>query len=390
MQLSQHSAQQIVEEIGQLVKQNINLMDDTGHIIASTDPKRIGNFHEGAHRIISERLPELYITPEMETPMVRRGVNLPIEIDGNVVGVVGITGGYDEVFAYGQIVKKMTQILIRERRELDQQRLDDRVRSRFLEDWVLGSGLSNPQSLSDRGFALGIDIRAPRRVMVVSIRDLTEHTGSLEGQLLIEQVEETVKTCCARRPGTMILRNAARQILLLPRRGCEEPENLARQITDAVGKKHGVSLLAGIDGGAADLHTAYLQANRAWRIAARRKDRVVCYESLGAELILDDVPLVRKVEYLHKMFPGMSVGEMRDAVTLLAAYFTLDGSLSAAAEHLFIHKNTLQYRLRRLAEETGRDVRHPSQSPALYLAILFFWDLENEPEALDLLHQPMG
>ena len=77
MQLSRHSAQQIVEQIGKLVRQNINLMDESGHIIASTDPKRIGSFHQGAYRIISERLPELYITPEMETPSVRRASICP-------------------------------------------------------------------------------------------------------------------------------------------------------------------------------------------------------------------------------------------------------------------------------------------------------------------------
>lgn len=109
MHLSRESAQKIVEEIGALVRQNINLMDETGHIIASTDPKRIGMFHQGAHQIITAHLPELYITPEAETATVRQGINLPIEVNGEAVGVIGITGVYDEVFDYGQIVKKMTE-----------------------------------------------------------------------------------------------------------------------------------------------------------------------------------------------------------------------------------------------------------------------------------------
>ncbi len=383
MQLSRHSAQQIVAEIGQLVKQNINLVDKTGHIIASTDPKRIGNFHEGAYRIITEHLPELYITPEAQTPLVRWGVNLPLELDGEVVGVIGITGSYEEVFPYGQIVKKMTQILIRERRELDRQRLDDRVRSRFLEDWVLGTGPSNRQTLSDRGFALGIDIRTPRRVLVLSMRNTTNYSGTLKGQFLIDQVEETVAYCVKSRPDSMILRNASRQILLLPRRGGELDE-LIRQILTTVSQKHGVSMIAGLDGGAADIHTAYLQANRAWRIASHRKDGLVRYEDLGAELILDDIPLSRKAEYLRKIFPGKSAEGIREASVLLEAYFTSEGALSAAAEQLFIHKNTLQYRLRRLAEETGLDVRKPGDAPALYLAMLFFWDMEGEQESMDI------
>ena len=56
MHISKNSATQIVEEISKLVKQNINLMDETGHIIASRDKSRIGDFHYGAYKIISENL----------------------------------------------------------------------------------------------------------------------------------------------------------------------------------------------------------------------------------------------------------------------------------------------------------------------------------------------
>ena len=61
MKLSKSSAQQIVDEIGKLVKQNINLMDETGHIIASNSRARVGNFHIGAYRIIQNHLHRLPI-----------------------------------------------------------------------------------------------------------------------------------------------------------------------------------------------------------------------------------------------------------------------------------------------------------------------------------------
>lgn len=38
-------------------------------------------------------------------------------------------------------------------------------------------------------------------------------------------------------------------------------------------------------------------------------------------------------------------------------------------------RNTMQYRLKRLAEVTGLDVRKPSQAPSLYLAMLLYLDL---------------
>ena len=64
-------------------------------------------------KIIDQQLPELYIDPKDETLTTRTGINLPIRIDDTIVGVVGITGPYEQVFNYGQIVKKMTEILVR-------------------------------------------------------------------------------------------------------------------------------------------------------------------------------------------------------------------------------------------------------------------------------------
>ena len=114
MKLSRTSAQQIVEEIGKLVHQNINLMDETGHIIASNDPSRIGKFHPGSYEVLTNHLSELYITRERELAddRVRQGINLPIEVDGQPEGVIGITGLYDEVIQYGQIVKNMCPVRI--------------------------------------------------------------------------------------------------------------------------------------------------------------------------------------------------------------------------------------------------------------------------------------
>ncbi len=376
MQISRSSAQQIVDEIGRLVRQHINMMDETGHIIASTDPLRIGQFHEGAYRIITQRLPELYITPEAATATARCGLNLPVESGGDIVGVIGITGPYDEVIDYGQIVKKMTEILIRERSVMDQQRLDLRVRSRFLEDWILGEGLTHAQALTERGLALGIDITLPRRVMVVSVRSRENYTDTMEGQQLIEAVENTVSGCVQSYPGSMILRNAARQILILRKRPTREMRRIGAELSNAVEQAHGVQLIAGIDGTAKDLHTAYLQASRAWHTASHRHGRIIGYEELKTELLLGDISRSRKEEYLHTIFAHCGQTELSGWMRVLEAYFAAEGSLSAAADALFIHKNTLQYRLKGLAALTGLDVRQPSQSPALYMALLFFQDLE--------------
>lgn len=384
MRISKSSAQQIVEEIGKLVHQNINLMDETGTIVASNDHGRIGSFHQGAYRIIQEHLSELYITEEQARtlPLVRKGINLPIEVDGQVEGVVGITGAYEEVFQYGQIVKKMAEILIREKISMDAQRLDLRVHSRFLEDWVLSNGLENPQSLSQRGFALGIDIRSPRRCMVVSVRNRTDYTKSLEGQQIIEEVEQAVERAIAGR-GELILRNAARQILLLPYQPTDAMEGVGKRLVEIIQRLFHIQLIIGIDGQAEDVHSAYLQANRAWRAANHSRGAILCYEKLNTELIVDEVSQQAKQQYLTKIFRNCSPAKIREHICVLEAWFNADGSLAQAADALFVHKNTLQYRLKTLAQDTGLDCRKFSQAPALYLAVLFYRDLENEGVFVD-------
>ncbi|MBQ8621528.1 MAG: helix-turn-helix domain-containing protein [Oscillospiraceae bacterium] len=382
MKISNTSAQQIVEEIGKLVRQNINLMDETGHIIASNDPSRIGKFHPGAYEIITHHMNELYITQEMEKSDVRlrQGINLPIQVDGQVEGVIGITGIYDEVIQYGQIVKKMAEILVRERIAMDEQRLDQRIRTRFLEEWIMGEGPANLQNLSDRGYALGIDISKPRRCVVVSPRQLSGYTDSLEGQEALERVEQVVSSLLP--PGCMVLRNTGRQILVLPSRSNQTLAKLCRRLTDAVSSQLDVQLVCGIDGGATDIHTAYLQAGRAWRFAQHAARSIVEFDSLHAELLLDHISRDRKIDYLHRVFPGCTQTQIREFISLLEAWFAADGSLNVAAQALYIHKNTIQYRLKRISEISGLDVRRPSQAPALYLAVQFFQELDADRSGL--------
>lgn len=382
MHLSYLSAQQIVQEISEIVGQHVNMMDSDGIIIASTDPSRVGHVHEGAKRIVEENLAELYVSPDMETATTRNGLNLPLNINGQVVGVVGITGRYEQVIGYGKIVKKMTEILLREGYEQDEKRLDQRVLNRFLEDWIIGDGLVRASVLAERGMRLGIDITLPRRVMIVSIKDSAHYINTSNGQKLIENVEKTVSEQ-AKREGGIILRNAGRQILLAVGRGDANIQNFALSLQRQVHRRFGISLCIGVDGHAEDLHKAYIKAQKAWRSAMYSADGIALYDQLCLEIFVEDVSKQSKKEYLHKVFTGCGYEEIRYWVGILNVYFSAEGSISQAAQQLYMHKNTFQYKLRKLEEITGYDVRLPSQAPILYMASNFFRDVENDLLLLD-------
>ena len=97
MRLSRTNAEKIVKELNTVIDQSVNMMNEEGIIIASTDQERVGQIHEGARKIIEQNLEELVIRPEDVYEGSLEGVNYPIMIGGEVIGVVGITGPVQEV-----------------------------------------------------------------------------------------------------------------------------------------------------------------------------------------------------------------------------------------------------------------------------------------------------
>lgn len=376
--LSHQAAQAIVEEIGRVVKQNINLMDEQGAVIASTDLSRVGTIHEAAARMVQEGITELCISESQATATARQGVNLSIFHEGKAIGVIGITGLYGEVAGYGQVVKKMVEILIRENVREDERRMGERVEARFLEDWVLGDGLMQPQVLAERGFRLGIDISLPRRVMVVSPGHLEEYGATAQGQKALEQVER--ETALAAGEDCLILKNAGRQILLVRKGTDDQLEELAGHICRRVEERTGVSMAVGIDGKSSDIHMAYGQANKAWRSARMAAKEVQTYDGVTLELFTGDVAEGVKLEYIRKVFQCCGYEELCQWMGIIEAYFEAEGSLQRAADSLHMHKNTLTYKLKKLKELTGHDVRIVNQAPVLYMALLFFRDVKAELE----------
>ncbi|MDR0652655.1 MAG: hypothetical protein LBG12_05040, partial [Synergistaceae bacterium] len=163
MNISRQNAMQIVFDISNIINQHINMMDENGLIIASTDPERVGTVHEAAQRIINENLDSLIIHENYEYKGSRKGLNLPILLDNAIVGVIGVTGDYRDVAKYGQIIKKMTEILLLENYSQEQKKIDDRIKTRFLDEWVFEDAPGGcDRAFIDRGNRFGIDEKSTR------------------------------------------------------------------------------------------------------------------------------------------------------------------------------------------------------------------------------------
>ena len=73
MFLTPSDGDRIARELKATIGRDVNIMDRTGVIIASTDPKRVGRLHEAARRVIAEGLPALEVDAADEAAGIQAG-----------------------------------------------------------------------------------------------------------------------------------------------------------------------------------------------------------------------------------------------------------------------------------------------------------------------------
>lgn len=373
MYISRETAQEIVEEIGREIGEHINIMDERGYIIASTDAARIGNLHEGARRIIKNHLPELYITREMENAMTKKGINLPLIVEGNVVGVVGITGDRERVYGYGNIVRRMTEILIADSIQKDAKRYERRQRYYLLEEWLDNPGISQSMDFQKRAAKMGIDVTKSYRVMILLFKEYQELSDTFEGQRLLEQMEASIRHEAERRK-MLYLREPARQICILPWCATAHMTAAAEKICCLIEKKYGRKLAVGYDSGRekhSSMRRRVYEAEKAAAQAQAAGSGIVSYDELDMELFLNEISYNTMEDYIHKLFGNMGKRQLEEYIKLTEMYFSCEGSIAKMVEKMYIHKNTVQYKLKKMADETGKDIRQPSETAVYYMAWKF-------------------
>lgn len=123
----------------------------------------------------------------------------------------------------------------------------------------------------------------------------------------------------------------------------------------------------------------YHQAVQAMKLAQRlRLNSLVEYDSLGVYQLLtqlDDIPAVHAFgEQVIGPLAEYDKRHRSNLVNTIAAYFEHHGNISQTAESLFIHRNTLLYRLERITDLTGHDLGQSDMRLSLHLA-LKLWQL---------------
>jgi carbohydrate diacid regulator len=362
--LSQKLAENIVNEVRKLIGEDIIVVSTDGTIIASTDKKRVGSFHEGAMHASKQK--EKLIISEEDLPFlkgVKAGINLPIFFNKNVIGVIGITGDPQKVTPFGEVIRKMTELLISESYYADQFERQSRAMETFIMDWV--QEIEWDQSFLNRASVLGVNLSIDRTAIIAEL----EETGRV---ITRDEWSSILNWFQAHVNDTAVRWGNERVVILLDASQYPTKESIQKKLKSSfsfLNDRIGIFAYAGVGQkmSAPELRNSFRQAERALKIARRTK-KVVFDEDLMLEMLLEELSAKNKNEFIRRTIG--SILPENDLLATLKELFNQNYSLKKTAEALHIHINTLHYRLKKLEEFTNLNVNNIHDLLNIYIALL--------------------
>lgn len=352
-QISPSLAQMIVDAAKEVIGKDINFIHLDGKVMASTDPDRVGSFHAAALQV-QKKGSVVEVTANEAFKGVRKGINYPVMIDQKMLGVIGISGDPEECKSMGFLLTKITEVLIKEQMIKSVIHSLDELRSSIVrmfifenekEDTFMNEHLQQLQyELEERAFVAIIHLPGLNNASSLPVK--------MNGILL----EQGIKLFTYLFPNQYaLIINASQYKSIL-------------QIFNSYFRSMNVSYSIGIGsiGYLEELAKSYTHAKLALKYALSKKVTVCEYAKLDLEMIMENIDFHIRKDYAAKL-----IGELSEAeINLLHTYYNNNLSLKKTAEELFIHKNTLQYRLDKIAQKTAANPRDYHDSVKLYLALL--------------------
>lgn len=370
--LTSEISQNIVNRTMKILPYNVNVMDNEGKIIGSGDPKRISMKHEVAVEVIRKKQSiEVKSEDALLWGGVKEGLNLPIVIGDEIVGVVGITGKLDEIRGYGELVKMTAEMIIEQSILEKELQLDERINREVITQ-LINKGYKYDTLFYKKIKILQLNLNEPRVAIVIKgntdeLRLLSRLTDMLEELIEEHDLYTTLFT------GEMVI---LKKVSLNDGIWNEEKTLQVLKIWLTKLDRLGLEILISIG-------SFYSEHKEWWKSYEEAKDALVVGEKLKVTQRIFQFRDVSLYVLLSKMIPTIkenSIFRGYDKLKLndknlelqntLDSYIKNSGNSKQTAAELYVHRNTVQYRLSKIHEITGKNPFFYSDLFELYLSLI--------------------
>ncbi|GLO67441.1 MULTISPECIES: sugar diacid recognition domain-containing protein [Oceanobacillus] len=369
--LTEQLANEIVKRTMSIIHANINIMDQTGTIIASGVPSRIGQLHDGAVQVIKEKH-----TIEIDTSRTNHwhssqpGINLPITFQENIVGVIGITGHPDDIRDYSQLIQMGAELTLEQAFLTNEIQQNKQIRQNQITNILLGTE-QDQTYIQERAHYAKLDIKTTYAVIIISTPVLDKkHTKDVEKHIhsWLNQEDEYIPLFTNQH---LILKKEIQPSSNTPLKDIlieKHKTSAIPHMTIAVGP-----YLTGVNG----WRQSYQEAQKIIEVANTLypSGGVWSYQDLNLAILtydlLKNTPQSTKqlIATYHRILTENDGTQLHQT---LKTYIEENGKMSITSDKLFIHRNTLTYRLDKIYQITGKDPRNINHLLELKMAQLLY------------------
>lgn len=370
-------AQSIVDRTMQILDTNVNVMDERGLIIASGERARIGVRHDGALLVLAQgRAVEIDAALASRLQDARPGINLPLRAEGRVVGVVGVSGAPEAIRQHAELVRMAAETMLEQARLVQVLARDERLCEELVLQ-LIGAAPA-PAAADDwvREWArrLDVDLAVPRVALLVDI-----DAPALAAEAVLGAQQRLQRRLSALEPGLLSAPVSLRELaVLLPVPGGEHEPDRLRARVERLRARLGAEdagacfALGGFFAGAEGLVRSWQSARATLRAGRRRQPQAAlhCYADLTLAVLLAGLAEGWRADELQRPLQRLAAhdgdGQLRRT---LEVWFAHDMRTAASAAALHVHRNSVDYRLRRVGELTGLDLARLDDCLLLFIAL---------------------
>ena len=399
----------IVKTLGELVESSISLEDANFHLLAShvvpgvTDKHRQQTLAQKGTPLKVQQAAAIKAVlqdvvrgraPHKVPPFPELGLTAPRIITPVLAGHENL--GYLSIIDHPQHLEDLAMMAVEHAAtvialEMIKQRevaeAEDRVRGELVDDLLNGT-FGDQANVQRRARHLRYDLSVPHRVLVVDVdhfRQFIKDRRYEEGRVIAvkHQLFQLVTGAVRRQHSRHLVTAHSDSVIVLvpqPADGTDpDGEALAARLRQVVAESElGMTVSVAIGRLCTrpeDFRPAFIEAQRALDLMVRfgKREQIINYDRLGVYRLLAQVEDRAGLEAFagRMLAPLVDYDRARGTPLLktLEVYLQQHGNLRQSSRDLHIHLNTLHYRLRRISEVTGVDLKDADARLDLLLAL---------------------
>ena len=358
--MSNRLFQSVIHQMKDAVDRVIGVIDENGVIISCSELVKIGEMRQGIRD-------ELAYTSDM---IVSGGYTYRPIISSTKVEYIVFVEGEDKS---AERISKMITISLSNIKNLYDEKYD---KGSFIKNIILDNIL--PSDIYIKSKELHFNTEELRIVFLIKFYGKTD---MMPFEMLQNMFPDKSKD--------YIISASEHDIVLVkdikPDTDPKELEKIATNIADTLSSEFYTKVSIGIStvvDNIKDLARAYKEAQVALEVGKvfETEKNIISYENLGIGRLIYQLPTTLCDMFLQEVFKKGSLESLdRETLMTIQSFFENNLNVSETSRKLFVHRNTLVYRLEKIRKLTGLDLREFEHAITFKVALMVKKYLSSKP-----------